>query len=265
MSYPIEAMVDDVETEVSTPANGADQLDVSDPRIRELLDANRVVRKIVKENGLLFEQFHSQVDPKKLDEAKYRSALHIIEAMGLDSLIEEIYNKRGFNTQLKIEVGRALRNNLPLIVLLLDLDDFKKVNTNYGLLEADQTLVRIGQEIKQHTRMVDTVARWGGDEFGIILQDTTAVEVVAVAMRLLRAIPSLAPEYSELTASIGIAQFDAPGDKDGQALFSRAESALRAAKEFGKDQIVIAGTANQDLSIESLDAGIQNKVTLIHK
>jgi len=264
MSYPIEAMVDGVETEVPTPGNSGDQLDVSDPRIRELLDTNPVVRKIVEENGLLFEQFRSQIDSKKLEEAKYISALHIIEALGLDPLIEGMYNKRKFNDQLRAEIGRARRSGTPLSVFLLDADGFGQINKTHGHLEGDRTIVAMGKMVIGSIRINDIGAHWGGDEFGVILPDTGCVEATMVAFRLLNAVPSVAPDYATLTASIGVAEFD-PKDDDNDSLFKRADTVLRAAKEFGKDQIVIAGTANQDLSIESLDAGIQNKVTLVHK
>lgn len=263
MGYSKEAVVDGVETEVPTPENGADQLDVSDPKIRELLDTNPMVRKIVVENGQLFEQFRPRVDPKKLDEAKYRSALHIIEALGLDPLIEGISNKRKFNDQLRAEIERAKRSSTPLSVILLDADEFKKINDDHGHLEGDRTIVEMGKSVKGSIRMNDIGAHWGGDEFGVILPDTGCVEAATVAFRLLNAVSSVAPDYATLTASIGVAEFY-PED-DNESLFKRADTALRAAKEFGKDQIVIAGTATQDLSIESLDTEIQNRVTLIDK
>lgn len=264
MSYSKEAVVDGVEGEVPAPENGADQLDVSDPRIRELLDTNPVVRKIVEENGQLFEQFRPQVDPKKLDEAKYQSALHIIETLGLDPLIEGISNKRKFNDQLRAEIERATRSGTPLSLILLDADEFKKINDHHGHLQGDKTIIEMGKRVKGSIRMNDVGAHWGGDEFGIILPDTSGVEAAVVAFRLINTVPSAAPpDYVTLTASVGIAELHQ--DEDNESLFKRADTALKAAKEFGKDQIVIAETADQELSIESLDAEIQNRVTLIHK
>src|SRR2546425_1076037 len=98
MSYLKEAMNGDKEIpETSKQERDELELYLADPDVQVLLADNPVLADIIRENGQLFEQFRSLVDPKKLSEAKYRSAIHILEAMGLDPLIEGVYNKRGFN------------------------------------------------------------------------------------------------------------------------------------------------------------------------
>ncbi|MDD5416335.1 MAG: GGDEF domain-containing protein [Candidatus Daviesbacteria bacterium] len=233
-------------------------LDLSNPEIQELLKENSVVARIITANGQLFEQFRPQVDPRKLDEAKYRSALQIIEAMGLDPLIEGLYNKRGFDDQLGREIERARRNNAPLSLIVLDADGFKLINDTCGHLEGDRTIAVMGRRIKESIRMNDIGAHWGGDEFGIVLPDTTSEEALAVAFRVLNIIPSAAPDFATLTASIGVTRF-MEGD-NAQSLFERADKGQKAAKEFGKDQIVGIGLG---IPVDDLSKEIQGRITLL--
>lgn len=245
------------------------EFDVGDPEIQEILEENPVVRRITEENGKIFDDIGEGVDPEKLEEAKFKSALLIIEAMGIDPLVEGLYNKRGFNKQLEIEVAQAERSQLPLSVLIFDVDDFKKINDQFGLYEGDATLRRIGQATRDEARMTDIPARWGGDEYGVILPDTNGSEAVRVALRLLKSVPKQAPDFSSLTISIGIAELynDSQDNYENHvSLFKRADIAKQWAKETGKDQIVLVETGSQNLSLEklNLNAADQKSVTLIH-
>lgn len=127
-----------------------------------------------------------------------------------DSLTD-LYNHRYFYEQLSHEVERAQRYGRPVSVILLDLDHFKEVNDTYGHLMGDKLLALIGQIIKDQVRGSDIPARYGGDEFAIILPDTPRSAAEATAQKLARAIATgrtSAGQMSEnlpLSTSCGVA------------------------------------------------------------
>ena len=126
-----------------------------------------------------------------------------------DSLTD-LYNHRYFYEQLTHEVERARRYGRPVSVILLDLDHFKQVNDTYGHLMGDKLLALIGQIIKDQVRSSDIAARYGGDEFAIILPDTPRAAAEATAQKLARAIAagrasaSQMSEHLPLSASYGV-------------------------------------------------------------
>ena len=127
-----------------------------------------------------------------------------------DSLTD-LYNHRYFHEQLNHEVERANRYGQPVSVILMDLDHFKEVNDTYGHLMGDKVLTLIGQVINNQVRGADVAARYGGDEFAIILPDTPREAAEATARKLAKAIAtgrSYAGSLSEsvpLSISYGVA------------------------------------------------------------
>ncbi len=104
--------------------------------------------------------------------------------------LTDLYNHRYFHEQLAHEVERAIRYGGQVSVILMDLDHFKAVNDTYGHLMGDKLLTLIGQIIKQQVRSADIPARYGGDEFAIILPDTSNESAEVTAQKLARAISS---------------------------------------------------------------------------
>jgi diguanylate cyclase (GGDEF)-like protein len=151
------------------------------------------------------------------------------------------FNHRYLHERLSEEVVRAIRTRRPLSVVMVDLDDFKLVNDTFGHLYGDRVLVYVAETLRVALRASDVAARYGGDEFALILPETTAHEAAAVAERILaafRAQPFIADGRTPLPmgTSIGIATH--PGDgRTATELIASADAGLYAAKAEGGGRV----------------------------
>lgn len=143
------------------------------------------------------------------------------------------------------ELVRAQRDGSPCAVLLLDLDHFKNVNDTLGHLAGDSALRAIGEALKRELRGYDAVARFGGEEFVVFLNDVSIDAAIQVADRTLSRIRGLVVAGSvaegvhlSLTGSIGVAAYPQHGE-DLTDLLESADSALYAAKRAGRDQVAV--------------------------
>jgi len=166
--------------------------------------------------------------------------LKTLEKLAITDGLTTLYNLRHFYSQLEIEIGRCNRYSHSLALLLLDIDHFKKCNDTYGHLEGDKVLVRLGQVIKSCLRTMDSAYRYGGEEFTIILPETTGKEAKNVAQRISDAVESerFSPETREdfsITISIGVTEYF---KKEQLSTFiRRADQAMYKSKEKGRNRI----------------------------
>ncbi|HTC85885.1 MAG TPA: diguanylate cyclase, partial [Candidatus Acidoferrum sp.] len=147
------------------------------------------------------------------------------------------YNHRYLHERLGEETVRAQRSRTPLSLLMIDLDDFKLVNDTFGHLFGDRVLVWTAEIIRSSLRASDLPARYGGDEFAVILPDTDATAAEAVARRMLDAFRERPYESDSrgpvsVAASIGIATFLRDG-RSGQDLIAAADASLYRVKHAG--------------------------------
>ncbi|MGQ9817750.1 MAG: diguanylate cyclase [bacterium] len=154
-----------------------------------------------------------------------------------------IFNRRYFENQLSKELQRASRYEHPLAILFLDIDKFKKVNDEFGHQVGDEVLLELAQILERNLRSVDVIARYGGDEFIILLPETKKESAYKTANRILYAIQRYDffkgnLQIKELGVSIGVASF--PEDAGGTyELIKKADIALYKAKERGGNQIMV--------------------------
>jgi len=158
--------------------------------------------------------------------------------------VTEVFNARYLLSATEHEIRRAERYEHALSVLFLDLDRFKLVNDRYGHLVGSQTLRRLSQVLLQCVRQVDTLARYGGDEFTILLVDTDHAEAISIAERIRRTVEESVFEAGRdgslrLTISVGVATFPDHGrDRDG--LLDKADKAMYRAKSQGRNRVCSA-------------------------
>ena len=140
-------------------------------------------------------------------------------------------NRRALEMALEREAARVERGGPPFALVLVDLDGFKRVNDEGGHREGDRYLRRVARALVSGVRRGDLVARWGGDEFAVLLLGTGEKEAVEVAERLGRRL-----QEGGVSASLGVAVY--AGDLED--LFLRADQALYRAKALGKGRVVLA-------------------------
>lgn len=190
---------------------------------------------------------------RKVKEAQQR----LLELATMDDLTG-VANRRYFYERFEQEVARAQRYHHPLSCLILDLDDFKKVNDNYGHLAGDRVLREIAGIIRANCRTSDLPARFGGEEFIVLLPETDLTGAASFAERLRsliasREIPLGNGQLLQITASLGVASFTPAelGSLDsGEKLIQLADDALYQAKRDGKNRVVVAARSGLGLAAE---------------
>ena len=153
--------------------------------------------------------------------------------------LTSLYNQKYFYDNLNFVLGQASKNNQPVSLALLDLDNFKEQNDQLGHLKGDQLLQKVSALIKNNIRSTDTAARYGGDEFVIIFPNTHCKAAIQVSERIRRSIEEdiVIPNSTPLSVSIGVSMFP----KDGITpcdLFNAADQSLYLAKNQGKNVVV---------------------------
>jgi len=149
-----------------------------------------------------------------------------------------LYNRRFFSLRLEEELSRYRRFNHPVSVVLLDLDGFKAVNDEFGHTVGDDTLRDVSQILMKHSRGINVVSRYGGDEFAVLLVETSKAGARLYADRIREVVAKYPFSHGKVvTASFGVASL--PDDEAGTAedLFRAADEALYTAKRAGKNQV----------------------------
>ncbi len=154
-----------------------------------------------------------------------------------------LYNRRFLQERLKEEVDRAKRYQYPIACLIFDLDDFKRVNETLGHMQGDQLLQKIALILKNSSRVVDIVGRFGGEEFLLVLPQTDLGGAKAVGERIRKLVADKSffsdDPQRRVTLSAGVAAFSTDKPKAPEDLLQWTEDALCEAKRQGKNQVSI--------------------------
>jgi diguanylate cyclase (GGDEF)-like protein len=168
-------------------------------------------------------------------------ASHLEKHAVTDSLTGMINHEHVF-TELKKALSQSQSDQVPLCIVMADIDHFKRVNDNYGHLAGDGVLKEVAKRIKGSLRGFDIVGRYGGEEFLLILHRAELATARMVAERIRSRIAAtpidLPKEILDVTISMGVAM--AKSDESVNSLVERADRALYNAKENGRNQVVLA-------------------------
>ncbi|MGD8567920.1 MAG: EAL domain-containing protein [Gammaproteobacteria bacterium] len=178
---------------------------------------------------------------KILKRVGFRSEMDEIRDMALHDALTELPNRVLLEDRVEIAIEQAKRNNRKVGMLFIDLDNFKQINDIQGHKVGDQLLIEVSTALKLKMRPYDTLARWGGDEFVVLLPDLNHVDdACQVAEKLMQAVQSrlMAKQHLHTTLSIGIAVY--PDDADNtDALLMQSDKALFHSKAEGRNNIQV--------------------------
>lgn len=176
--------------------------------------------------------------------AELAQALEQIRQLATHDDLTGLLNRRAMLDRMQLEQHRSLRSGSPLLIAQLDIDHFKAVNDTHGHAAGDLVLQRFADTVRRNVRDTDVLARWGGEEFVLLLCDTPAADAVALMERLRQAVQAMQVPVPQsggpitVTVSIGLARH-APADPLAGTL-ERADQALYAAKAGGRNRVVPA-------------------------
>ena len=177
---------------------------------------------------------------------KYRDLLRtndVLSAIALADSLTEFNNRRALEWDLPKQIEKARISGKPLSLIILDVDYFKKVNDNYGHLVGDRLLQLLCTRLRYNLRYQDTPFRYGGEEFVILLGDTTSQEAYKVACRLNHIVSDQPFAINNnlainITISLGTASLRLEDDANGISLLERADRYLLQAKSSGRNRVI---------------------------
>jgi diguanylate cyclase (GGDEF)-like protein len=171
---------------------------------------------------------------KRMDIERGKMEEKLLHAATYDPLTG-VLNRQALEKICQAELERARRYDTSFSLIMLDVDDFKRINDTLGHQAGDRVLVRIGEALRQNVRSVDSVGRWGGEEFIVELPETNGREAAYVAEKLRDTIANLRVDGLDITASFGVASFR--NDDTLDTMIKRVDDLLYRAKDRGKNRV----------------------------
>ena len=168
--------------------------------------------------------------------ARFRIANDRLEEISGTDPLTGLYNRRWLEKNISICLDNYKRYGIKFSVLILDIDNFKTINDRYGHQKGDKILVNIANILKSTSRTSDYCARWGGEEFIVILPNTDINGAITKAEKLRSEIESTHEMPAHITCSFGVAGQD-ENDESCDGIIKRADSALYNAKDMGKNRV----------------------------
>ena len=213
------------------PLPGGQVLIIGEP-IASLAQLEAVMAELQKTKRILtIKETELQAVIAQADEVSHTDALTFLP------------NRRQIVRDLQNEILFSDRYGTPVSISLLDIDHFKKINDTYGHTVGDDVLRNLGSELRDHIRYPDTIGRYGGEEFLIVLPHSTLKAASEQAERLCKHVRSLLIKSGEqeiaITISLGVAQYKIHKE-DWEAFLNRADAALYQAKNGGRDRWVVS-------------------------
>ena len=169
---------------------------------------------------------------------RVREQNRLLKALNRIDGLSRLLNRTHWEQAVATEFGRHDRTGMPVCLLMLDIDHFKRINDRYGHLAGDEVIRNVAALVRQTLREYDVAGRYGGEEFGVVLPHTTAVNAVAIAERVRRRIEEATVEAEvgiRCTVSVGVAQLTADVVSTREWI-ERTDRALYRAKALGRNR-----------------------------
>lgn len=214
-----------------------------------LIDKNIDQYRIKTDNTRLQRELEAMLSELRVKNIQLEESLERLEVMAATDPVTGLANRRRFSELLNRYYGEALRYGFDLTCCMCDLDHYKEFNDTFGHQAGDEILVGTAGIICTSLRESDTAARYGGDEFVLILPHTAISRALAVGKRIREELAAMGGQYgqvgSALSLSIGVASLSANKPNSADELVTMADRALYIAKDNGKDRIVVYGQMPQ--------------------
>jgi diguanylate cyclase (GGDEF)-like protein len=164
-----------------------------------------------------------------------------LQSLSLIDSLTSLYNNRFFWSQLEIEMARTKRTGNICSLMMIDLDNFKVLNDTLGHIEGDRFLVKFGSIIRENARSTDLIYRYGGDEFVVIMPDTSASDAFKTGERFRKRLEEMPQKTTPaVSLSIGISEYSHYFSYDMYEFVHAADLAMYEAKKGGKNRICMA-------------------------
>jgi diguanylate cyclase (GGDEF)-like protein len=217
-----------------------------------LAQENRQLLEHLREKNEELLRLNMELDAKVAERTReLAEANRRLSQLAITDGLTGLYNHRYFHERLGKEVERSNRTGLPLSLLMIDVDHFKRYNDRNGHPAGDGVLRRVAQLLTEGRRLNDAVARYGGEEYAVLLVDTPKDSANQVAQQLRQRVADEAFDNEErqplgrLTISVGVASFPDDAATEDE-LVARADSALYMAKRQGRNRVACAGTSDEE-------------------
>jgi two-component system, cell cycle response regulator len=207
-----------------------------------IVEKNLTVAKVMRENESLRTELEQALDEVRDKNAQLEVSLKRVEEMAATDPLTGLYNRRHFNRVIEQLFAEAQRYNKDLSCVMIDLDGYKQLNDTCGHQVGDQLLILAAKVISASMRRMDVAARYGGDEFVLLLPHATAEEASVAAQRIReefrQSSAAILNRKEGLTMSVGVGSLQRHHPSGADHLVALADAGLYAAKADGRDRIV---------------------------
>lgn len=208
--------------------------------------SDKITGEVFSEEDLVLLRSFASYASIALERTMYYSLAGQLRGLSITDFLTNLFNRRYFEERFFEELQRSERHNLSFSLVMMDIDEFKLFNDTEGHLAGDEVLKSIANIAKDSLRVIDVIARFGGEEFAVIMPQTEKDEAFLVAERIRKSVKEQLPRTwkifprDNVTISIGIATFPDDG-KDRKEVIRNSDKALYRAKMEGKDKTVLWG------------------------